>query len=167
MPYDPRWATAFEEHRQELERALEPWLSAGVHHIGSTAVPGLAAKPMLDMMAGVRQLAAARAAAPVLEALGWEAGSHRPHEALWFGRPAGVPWHRRTAHLHLTEAGSRLWQERLAFRDALRADDDLRAEYGRLKRELAGGAPDVGPYTAGKRAFVAAVLERAGVPLDR
>ena len=166
VPYDPGWPEAFRTHERELERALAPWLTGGVHHIGSTAVPGLAAKPMLDMMAGVRELAAARDAVPVLEQLGWEPGTHRPHEALWFGYPAGAQWHQRTAHLHLTKVGSRLWRERLAFRDALRADEALLREYERLKRDLAAQATDVGPYTAAKRAFVAAVLAEAGIRLD-
>lgn len=163
LPYDPAWATRFAVERVALEAALAPWLSGGVQHIGSTAVPGLCAKPMIDMMAGVADLAAAAAAAPVLTALGWEQGTHRPHEALWFGRPPG-PWWQRTHHLHLTEVGSALWRERLVFRDALRADPALRTAYAALKQELAH--LEVEPYTAAKRAFVADVLARHGVHLQ-
>ena len=69
VPYDPTWPERFATERALLERILEPWLEGGIHHIGSTAVPGLAAKPIVDMMAGVRDLEAARAAyAPLLEA---------------------------------------------------------------------------------------------------
>lgn len=162
LPHDPQWAASFAQERVVLERALAPWLAGGVQHIGSTAVPGLAAKPMIDMMAGVADLAAAAGAAPVLAGLGWEQGTHRPQEALWFGRPAG-PWWQRTHHLHLTEVGSALWRERLVFRDALRADPALRDAYAALKASL--GHLEVEPYTAGKRAFVAQVLAAHGVAL--
>ena len=72
----------------------------------------------------------------------------------------------QTHALHLTEPGSDLWRERFAFRDALRADPELRAEYQQLKQELAAVHPDNGPaYTAGKRELVARVLATAGIRL--
>ena len=71
-----------------------------------------------------------------------------------------------THALHLTEPGSDLWRERFAFRDALRADAELRAEYQQLKEELAAAHPENGPaYTAGKRELVARVLATAGIQL--
>jgi GrpB-like predicted nucleotidyltransferase (UPF0157 family) len=162
VPSDPEWPVRFEQERTDLERLLVPWLSAGVHHIGSTSVPGLAAKPVIDMIAGVRDLAAAEAAVPLLAARSYVHAFHRPR-ALWFHKgTAGEQTHA----LHLTEPGSDLWQERFAFRDALRADPELRAEYQQLKRELAAAHPNDGPaYTAGKRAFVARVLATAGITL--
>ena len=73
---------------------------------------------------------------------------------------------RQTHALHLTEPGSDLWQERFAFRDALREDPQLRAEYQQLKQELAAAHPDdMDAYTAGKRAFVARVLDTASITL--
>ena len=69
--YDPAWAERFDAELVVLENVLAPWLSAGVHHIGSTSVPGLAAKPIIDMMAGVESLDAAWAAAPALGELGY------------------------------------------------------------------------------------------------
>ena len=69
VPYDPEWPRRFETERAVLERLLAPWLDAGIHHIGSTAIPGVAAKPVIDMLAGVRDLAEARAAfGPLREA---------------------------------------------------------------------------------------------------
>jgi GrpB-like predicted nucleotidyltransferase (UPF0157 family) len=165
VPYDPDWAIRFEQERALLAEALAPWLSDGVHHIGSTAVPGLAAKPILDMMAGVAELAAARPAIAVLEGHGWVHAPHRP-EAYWFYRPRASVGHEHTHHLHLTQPGSALWRERLAFRDALRADPALRSEYQALKRHLAQmHGDDGGSYTADKRAFVARVLAQVGIAL--
>jgi GrpB-like predicted nucleotidyltransferase (UPF0157 family) len=157
VPYDPSWPSLFEGERTRLERVLAPWLSGGVHHIGSTAVPGLAAKPSLDLLAGVRDLEEARAAVQPLCAEAYEHAFHRA-DALWF-RKAG-------AALHLTEPGSPLWRERLAFRDALRADPALAAEYEALKLRLAEEHPhDASAYTGGHRAFVARVLAAASIEL--
>lgn len=164
--YDPGWARWFEAERAELARALAPWLSGGIHHIGSTAVPGLAAKPILDMMAGVRDLTEAAQAVPVLSGLGYAHADHRP-DALWYYKPASAaPQDQDHAcHLHLTEPGSSLWRERLAFRDALRADPRLARQYQDLKRTLGRSAADLSEYTAGKRAFVAGVLARSGIEI--
>ncbi len=165
VPYDPDWVVRFEHERVLLEQMLAPWLSGGVHHIGSTAVPGLAAKPILDMMAGVADLPAARPAVVVLEGHGWVHAPHRP-EAYWFYRPRTSVGHEHTHNLHLTQPGSALWRERLAFRDALRGDPALREEYQELKVHLAQRHGDDGNgYTADKRAFVARVLASAGVVL--
>ncbi len=161
---DPGWAAWFATERAELSRALSPWLHGGIHHVGSTAVPGLAAKPVLDMIAGVRELTTAAAAIGPLRRLSY---AHAPHRAraLWFYKPASAGPHEHTCHLHLTEPGSDLWQERLAFRDALRADPLLAQQYQDLKRQLARSATDLGSYTAGKRTFVSRVLADAGITL--
>jgi GrpB-like predicted nucleotidyltransferase (UPF0157 family) len=164
-PYDVTWPSRFEAERAELERLLAPWLIDGVHHIGSTAIPGLSAKPIIDMMAGIRDLSEAEAAIPVLEAHGYRHAPHRP-EALWFHKPQSEAHTARTHHLHLTEHGSALWRERLTFRDALRADTALRDEYQELKLRLAGAhGDDIKAYTADKRAFVTRVLAAHGVTL--
>jgi GrpB-like predicted nucleotidyltransferase (UPF0157 family) len=118
-PYDPRWPILFAAEQSRLESLLEPWLVTPVEHIGSTSVPGLAAKPLIDMIAGIADLQAARATIDPLADLGYEHGDHRP-EALWFYRLAPGRPEEHTHHLHLTERGSALWRERLAFRDWLR-----------------------------------------------
>jgi GrpB-like predicted nucleotidyltransferase (UPF0157 family) len=115
-------------------------------------VPGLAAKPIVDMIAGVRDLEESRAAFAPLGELGYAYRVHRP-EAHSMRRPG--------YHLHLTEPGSDLWRERLAFRDALRADPELRREYEAWKLEHAG---DDG-YTESKWPFVARVLAGADIEL--
>ena len=142
----------FEEERDRLESALEPWLTGGIHHIGSTSVPGLTAKPIIDMLAGVADLAKARAASETLESLGYRYREHRPEAHLFVRTGFGV---------HLTEPGSDVWRERLAFRDALRADPALVAEYADWKRRHA----DLEGYTADKRPLVMRVLSDAGIGL--
>jgi GrpB-like predicted nucleotidyltransferase (UPF0157 family) len=163
LPYDPDWPRRFEAERALLADVLAPWLEGGVHHVGSTAIPGISAKPIVDMMAGVGDLDEARAAYEPLGQVGYVNAPHRPAVAHHFAKPS-----QESAEfgLHLTEPGSDLWRERLAFRDALRADPRLAAEYEALKVRLAREHDaDVAAYTAGKRAFVGRVLARAGIEL--
>jgi GrpB-like predicted nucleotidyltransferase (UPF0157 family) len=158
--YDPAWPEQFRAEAVKLADLLEPWLAAPIEHIGSTSVPGLAAKPILDMMAGVHDLHAAKNAIPVLIRRGYVHGQHRP-ATLWFHKDGtgGV----LEQGLHLTEPGSSLWRERLAFRDAIREDPGLVRQYQELKERLAADSCDIAAYTAGKREFVVQVLARAGV----
>jgi GrpB-like predicted nucleotidyltransferase (UPF0157 family) len=167
VPYDPEWARRFETEHAVLERVLAPWVEGGIHHVGSTAVPSLASKPIIDMVAGVGDLEDARAAFDPLREHSYHYAPHRPGIAHHFAKPS--PRLAEVTHnLHLTEPGSDLWRERLVFRDALRGDPALTAEYEALKLQLAREHPDdVAAYTAGKRAFVARVLATAGVGLGR
>jgi GrpB-like predicted nucleotidyltransferase (UPF0157 family) len=158
VAYDPEWPLLFDEERGLLEQTLAPWLEGGVHHIGSTAVPGLAAKPIIDMVAGVHDLEEAGAAFEPLKALGYRYRDHRPEAHLFVKPDRGV---------HLTESGSDLWRERLAFRDALRADPELVARYAAWKLTHLSGDPATGAYTADKRPFVIEVLSRAGIDVKR
>jgi GrpB-like predicted nucleotidyltransferase (UPF0157 family) len=155
IPYDPAWPRLFTAERIRLEAVLEPWLDGGIHHIGSTSIPGLSAKPLIDMLAGVRNLEQARPVARPLTAARYIDAPHRPDLAHHFAREG--------FGLHLTERGSTLWRERLAFRDALLADQALAAEYEALKLRLARDAPDARAYTDGKRAFVHRVLVERGI----
>jgi GrpB-like predicted nucleotidyltransferase (UPF0157 family) len=167
VPYDPEWPSVFDVERALLERVLAPWLEGGIHHIGSTAIPGISAKPIIDVMAGVRDLEEARAASGPLAEHGYVDAPHRPAVGHHFAKPTRELPECRFG-LHLTEPGSDLWRERLVFRDALRADAPLAAEYEALKLRLAHEHDsDAEAYTAGKRAFVAAVLATAGVGLGR
>lgn len=167
VPYDLVWPARFEAERALLEGVLAPWLEEGIHHVGSTAIPGIAAKPVIDVIAGVRELEAARAAFEPLREHSYHHTPHRPGIAHHFSKPS--PRLPEVTHgLHLTEPGSDLWRERLAFRDALRSDFVLAAEYEALKLRLATEHPhDVGAYTAGKRDFVTCVLAAAGIALGR
>jgi GrpB-like predicted nucleotidyltransferase (UPF0157 family) len=149
---DPAWPARFEEERRLLEEALAPWLVAGVHHIGSTAVPGLAAKPTIDIMAGVESLEGSLAAREPLAALGYEWSPYKPEEFHWFCKPSRA---HRTHHLMLVSRDAPGFAGRLAFRDALRSDPALRAEYEAVKRRLAGElGHDRHAYTREKSAYV-------------
>lgn len=165
VPYDSDWPRRFEAERALLKNVLAPWLQGGIHHIGSTAIPGIAAKPIIDMIAGVHDLQEARAASAPLREHSYLVAPHRPEEAHHFSKPS-LRLSEVTHGLHLTEPGSDLWRERLAFRDALRADAALAAEYEALKLTLARShRDDVRGYTAGKRDFVARALANAGITL--
>jgi GrpB-like predicted nucleotidyltransferase (UPF0157 family) len=167
VEYDPEWPRRFETERELLERLLVPWLEGGIHHVGSTAIPGIAAKPIIDMMVGVRDLEEARAAFEPLREHFYLYAPHRPGITHHFAKPS-LRFSEMTHGLHLTEPGSDLWRERLVFRDALRADPALAAEYEALKLQLAKKhRDDVGTYTLRKRAFVARVLASAGLQPGR
>ena len=120
---------------------------------------------MIDIVAGVADFEAARAASEPLSQESYVSDPHRPSIAHHFAKPSPqAPEY----GLHLTEEGSDLWRERLAFRDALRADADLTAEYEALKFRLAHVHPhDLVAYTQGKRAFVARVLANVGLQPGR
>jgi GrpB-like predicted nucleotidyltransferase (UPF0157 family) len=155
----------FDQEAAVLRPGLQPWLVGGVEHIGSTAVPGLSAKPILDMLAGIRDLDDAKAAIAVLADMGYRHADHRPHEALWFYKQPGEDYEERTHQLHLTRVDSALWRERLAFRNALRRDAALLRKYESLKQDLSRRVA-LAEYTQGKRDFIARVLQAEGIALS-
>jgi GrpB-like predicted nucleotidyltransferase (UPF0157 family) len=126
---------------------------------------GLAAKPIIDIIAEVWNLREARAANRPLGECAYVSTPHRPGIAHHFSKPSGR-FPEASHHLHLTRPGSDLWVERLTFRDALRNDSKLVAEYTALKVGLAQEhSTDLGAYTAGKRTFVVRVLGESRVQL--
>ena len=156
VAYDPSWPLRFQAERDLMVRLLGVWLVGMPEHIGSTAVPGLAAKPVIDIMAPVRSLAESQDAVPRAAQLGYQHYPYKPEVMHWFCKPS-PQW--RTHHLHLVPFGSSLWNERLAFRDALRASADLRIEYEALKRSLARRyRTDREAYTEAKSPFIRHVL---------
>jgi GrpB-like predicted nucleotidyltransferase (UPF0157 family) len=152
VPYDPAWPLRFTEERALLECALAPWLAGAIEHVGSTAVPGLDAKPVIDIMAGVESLAASRDAIAAAERCGYLYAPYRADVMHWFCKPSPAC---RTHHLHLVPFESDLWRERIAFRDYLRRHADVAREYAALKRELAARYRfDREAYTESKGPFV-------------
>jgi GrpB-like predicted nucleotidyltransferase (UPF0157 family) len=154
---DPTWPTQFEQERVTLDGAIGEWISGGIHHVGSTAVSGLEAKPIIDILAGVHDLETARACFGPLADLGYLYAPYLPEKMHWFCRPHPA---RRTHHLHLVPAGSQRYRDELAFRDRLRSDPQVAGRYASLKRELAEQhRDDRDAYTEAKSAFVRATLQ--------
>jgi len=156
VPYEHCWPLRFLLERTLLEDALGAAVTGGIHHVGSTAVPRLEAKPTIDILVGVCDLVSARECFGRLCALGYVYAPYLPEEMHWFCKPSPA---RRTYHLHLVPSGSRRYVEELAFRDLLRTRQIIAAEYVAVKRHLAADhTHDREAYTDGKRAFIARVL---------
>src|SRR5215218_3506416 len=152
VPYDGSWPERFEEERAELELVIGSWTVGGIHHVGSTAVPGMDAKPTIDILVGVQDLDEARACFEPLVELEYLYAPYLPEEMHWFCKPD--PAH-RTHHLHLVPVDSQRYRDELAFRDQLRADPELAERYAALKRELAARYPlDRDAYTDSKGTFI-------------
>jgi GrpB-like predicted nucleotidyltransferase (UPF0157 family) len=156
---DQDWPRQAAAERLRLLDLLRPWLADDIHHVGSTAVPGLPAKPILDLLAGVRSLDDAPEIARALAPDDWHHVAPELDGRPWERFFVKVAADRRVAHLHLMDPGTPRWAELLRFRDRLRARPDLAAEYADRKRRLAGDHPDDREaYTRGKAAFVRRVL---------
>ena len=167
-PYDPGWADRGRAEGERLTELLAPWLVGALEHAGSTAVPGLAAKPIIDLMALVNDLArATEQASARLAADGWHYVPPELDQRPWrrfFVKP-DASGKRREAHLHLIQEGHPRWAEQITFRDALRRDQQLAQRYEDLKRRLARRhGHDREAYSAGKAQFVAAVLAQQDHP---
>ncbi|HVM50154.1 MAG TPA: GrpB family protein [Candidatus Acidoferrum sp.] len=169
VPYDSRWPQLFRREAEHLRSCLPAGLIGRIEHFGSTAVPGLAAKPIIDLLVEVRSLRAARTEiAPILKAQGYD----------YFWRPSFgsnvPPWYAffirrnrhgtRTHHIHMITR-RRVFREhwdRLLFRDYLIAHPETAREYARLKTALAAlHSGDRVAYTAGKTAFIQRVTAAA------
>jgi GrpB-like predicted nucleotidyltransferase (UPF0157 family) len=154
---DPGWPAAFQRLAAELRAALGEEAVA-VQHVGSTAVPGLAAKPILDVAVGLAPGADPDRVIAALGRLGWRFRGDKGEEGGLLLVLEDRPAH-RVAHLHLVSHGDAQWRRYLALRDRLRADPAARAAYARLKERLAtrfGG--DRRAYTTAKAAFIAQLL---------
>lgn len=163
--YDARWPQKFVERRDQLAISLQSWLDGPIEHVGSTAVPGLPAKPIVDMAAPVKSLAEARQAIAVLEQVGWRYWPSDPNNSwrLWFLYPRPEA---RTHHLYLIEHDDPHLHELHAFRDRLRRDGRSREQYADLKYALAQSyRDDRDAYTAAKTDFVAKILQQDGISM--
>ncbi len=151
------WHHLFAEEAKILWRAIGEYVLE-IEHIGSTAICGVSAKPVIDIAAAVVGPVQAGRCIDPLTNLGYTyRGEYGIRGRLYFVK--GYP---RTHHLHLLNVQSVEWASHLAFRDALRRDGGLAQEYDRLKRGLAERyRADKAPYTAGKAPFIQAVLKRA------
>ena len=163
VDYDPTWSARFVEQKTRLTMILNPWLAREIEHIGSTSVPGLRSKPIVDILAPVHSLAASRAAMPILEGDGWLFWPDDPNQdyRLWFLRPNPTA---RTHHLQIIQHNHPSFRALIVFRDVLRRDVKARAAYSALKADLANEhQSDRNAYSNAKTEFVQAILEAEGV----
>lgn len=153
LPHDPSWMQNFRDEARVLAAAVAP-TDIGLHHIGSTAVPGILAKPVIDMLGETSSLGAFDRSSRRLEAIGYESMGAFGIEGRRYFRKSAADG-ARTHHLHVYEIGSPQIARHLAFRDYLLAFPDRAAAYSELKsRILSGGSVT---YQEAKAAFVAAL----------
>ena len=162
--YDPRWPAMFADERRRLMDTM-PGTFVAIEHIGSTAVPGMRSKPLIDLLAGVRTMDEAFALNALTDRFGYTT-SPQFNAGLttrqWFMRQTDG---QRTHHLHVVVYGSRDWSIRIDFRDRLLAEPTLCAEYLALKEDLARRfANDRDAYTDGKSAFITAAIRESDRP---
>ena len=159
LPYNPNWQVAFEREKKFLKKELDG-LILEIQHIGSTAIPGIVAKPIIDMLIAVNSLSDVSKIRSKLEEVGYEYRENGSDDIqiLFVKGPEG----KRTYYLHITELGSLEWQNSIGFRDYLRKNTERAKQYSNLKMELASKySEDRAKYTAGKAAFVHETIERA------
>jgi GrpB-like predicted nucleotidyltransferase (UPF0157 family) len=163
VDYDPRWPSLFDEEAKRLRAILDPSLIVGLEHFGSTAVPGLSAKPIIDILIAVRSLADAQATfVEALRTLDYVYWADNPKKDRMFFVKGMPPFGlRRSHHVHVTEQHGEMWQ-RIAFRDYLRGHPEEADIYERLKRRLAAEHQmDRDAYTDAKSAYVESVMRKA------
>ena len=160
-PYNPGWADQFAHEQRAIREGVDPSVPLVIEHFGSTAIPGLPAKPIIDILIG----ASPEHWPTIIEALHglvyvhWEDNPDPQREFLVKGMPPFGD--RRTHHVHIGEVGGPLW-ERLLFRDYLRYHPEDRLAYAALKERLAVEYPnDREAYTDGKGALVIEIMSRA------
>jgi GrpB-like predicted nucleotidyltransferase (UPF0157 family) len=160
VPYEPAWAELYREEEARLRAALG-YHVVQIEHVGSTSVPGLHAKPILDIVVAVKNMADAAMCEEAVAPLGYV---HTPEHDM----PGRLYLVKRTEddksthHLNITELGTECWFEHVAFRDYLREHTDAREKYRRLKQDLARRHHEDRPgYLAGKNPFITRILNLA------
>jgi len=154
VAYDERWPAIFAEHRDRLERALDG-VDVDIEHIGSTSVPGLKAKPIIDIVVAVDDITAEEDYLVPLIAAGYPLRVREPGHRL-------VRTPERDVHVHIYARGDEAVTRYLLFRDRLRTDADDRALYARTKEALiAEGFDDMNAYSDAKTEVIAAIMGRA------
>ena len=156
--YDPAWPAMYEEEKALILGAIGPWVK-GIEHVGSTSVPGLAAKPIIDIMVGVWNLDDAAYCIGRLVTVGYD---FKPDDDIPERRYFNKGPQARHRHLHMTELGGEFWLRHLLFRDYLRSNPETARRYEALKRDLAARCQnDSMAYTDAKTDFIQSVEEQA------
>lgn len=154
--YNHQWPLAFETEKKLLLQVAGDWLYGAIEHVGSTSVPGLLAKPIIDIMFGVESLDASKPAIQTLANINYCYYPYKTEVMHWFCKPEPEA---RTHHLHLIPYQSELWYERLKFREILRKNSSVAQRYASLKLDLANqNSQDREAYTQNKWPFIKGVL---------
>jgi GrpB-like predicted nucleotidyltransferase (UPF0157 family) len=155
VEHDPEWAQRFERERAQLTGIFDG-RAVAIEHIGSTSVPGLCAKPIVDVLVGLRELELTDEQIAAMEERGYEyLGEFGLPGRLYFRR------HPRTHNVHVVAHGGEHWERQLIFRNALRSDPEELRRYDELKRRLAAEGHPVRAYTELKTPFIREVEARA------
>lgn len=161
VAYDPEWSRLYKEEKISI-LAVVGRLVFDIEHIGSTAVPGLAAKPIIDMMAGIQRSSEADELLPILASIEYTKVTPEPDNEEWFYCLGKGP-HSTGYHLHLVKYLSKHWNRHLMFRDHLRQHSDVARQYQELKIRMAQEhRSDREAYTQSKSLFIESVLREAG-----
>jgi GrpB-like predicted nucleotidyltransferase (UPF0157 family) len=161
IPYDPAWPKQYDEEKQRLQRALGS-LILQVEHIGSTAVPGLGAKPIIDIMIALKDITDVTGCVLPLKNIGYEHLGENGISGRHFFRKLSKETGIRTHHLHIVGAGNEFVEKHLFFRDYLRTHPETAQQYYQLKKELAAKhSIDRDFYTNEKASFIEAILVKS------
>ncbi|MHC4907475.1 MAG: GrpB family protein [Planctomycetota bacterium] len=160
--YNCDWATAFKQEKETLQMSISS-SHPSIEHVGSTSVPDLIAKPIIDIMMGLPDFAQADALVPCLQQLGYTYFSQyedvMPYRRFFKKQNGGITTH----HIHMVESGSEFWIRHLLFRDFLRGNQSVAADYANLKLKLAQQDwKDGNEYADAKTDFIRSVEKQAG-----
>lgn len=155
VDHDPRWAGLYEQERDRLSGVFDGRVVA-IEHIGSTSVPDLCAKPIVDVLVGLEELELTDDQIAAMERLGYDyLGEHGLPGRLFFRKDP------RTLHVHVVQYGGEHWERQIVFRDTLRSDPEERRRYDEFKRRLAAEGHPREAYTELKTPFIREVEARA------
>ncbi len=158
-PYDPHWEVRFNQEKEMIIQVIGPSL-VGIEHIGSTSVKGLGAKPIIDLLAGVKDLEEVPSFIEPLKKIDYEYVQKPELTDRRFFRKGKSQ--RGTCHLHICEFETSEWNDKLLFRNYLRTFPEAAVEYGKLKKELAKLYQfDRPKYTQEKEPFIREIIRRA------
>lgn len=153
--HDPSWAESFEDEKGRLS-AIFDGQAVGIEHVGSTSVPDLCAKPIVDVLVGLRELELSAEQVAAMQELGYEfLGEYGLQGRLFFRKQPG------THHVHVVQHGGEHWRRQLTFREALRSDAEERRRYDAFKRRLVAEGHPRQVYTELKTPFIRGIEERA------
>lgn len=159
VPYDPNWPTKFQKEKELLEKTLGKYITGGIYHVGSTSIPGISAKPIIDILIGVESLEKSRPSIDILKDIAYLYAPYKTEYEHWFCKPSPE---RREFHLHLMPSNSPEFKAKIAFRDYLIDHPEESKKYEALKVKLAREfTEDREAYTQAKTEFVKEIVAKA------